>query len=99
MENEGEIIVLISTWISTGLVPWLGEQMCQLTKSFRLLPSSGNFLNYLMKIIVLSRLHCSKSETLEIAYDMKNRFLVMYSLISPQTTEYKNNSYVHSKQI
>ena len=25
----------------------------------------------------------------------ENRFLVMYSLISPQTTECENNSYVH----
>ena len=46
----------------------------------------GNFSNYLMKIIVFSQLYRSKSATLEIAYDMKNIFLVMYFLVSLQTT-------------
>ena len=55
----------------------------------------GNFSNYFMKIISFSLLYCSKSATLEIAYNIKNRFLVMYSLISPQTTDWKNNVYVH----
>ena len=55
-----------------------------------------NFSNYFMIIVVFSQLYHLKSATLEIAYDMKNRFLVMYSLMSPQTIECKNNSYVHS---
>ena len=58
-----------------------------------------NFSNYLMKIMIFIQLYRSKSATLEIAYDMQNRFLVMYSLISPQTTESKNNLYVHSNVI
>ena len=29
----------------------------------------------------------------------ENRFLVIYSLFSPQTTDYENNLYVHSKKI
>ena len=35
-----------------------------------------------MKIIVFSQLYRSKSVTLEIAYDMKNRFIVMYYLFT-----------------
>ena len=31
----------------------------------------GNFSNYFMKVLVFSQLYRSKSETLEIAYDMK----------------------------
>ena len=38
---------------------------------------SGNILNYLMKMIVFSHFYCFKSATLEIVYNMKNRFLVM----------------------
>ena len=58
----------------------------------------GNLSNYLMNIIVFSQLYRSESVTLEIADDMKNRFLAMYSLISPQTTECKNNLYEHSNR-
>ena len=56
-----------------------------LTKSLVFLPR-GNFSNYFMKVIVFSQLYRSKLATLKIAYDMKNRFLVMYSLISPAQT-------------
>ena len=38
----------------------------------------GNLSNYFMKIIGFSSSYRSKSSTLEIAYNMKNRFLVMY---------------------
>ena len=55
----------------------------------------GDFSNYFMTMILFSQSYCSKSETLEITYDMKNLFLVLYFLISLQTTEYKNNLYVH----
>ena len=43
----------------------------------------GNFSKYLMKIIVFSQFYRSESATLEIAYDMKNRFLVMGGVMSP----------------
>ena len=35
-----------------------------------------------MKKFVFSQLYRSKSVTLEIAYDMKNRFIVMYYLFT-----------------
>ena len=44
---------------------------------------TGNLSNNFMKTLVFSQLYRSKSATLEIAYDMKNRILPMYSLISP----------------
>ena len=44
----------------------------------------GNFSNYFMKIIVFSQMYRSKLTTLEIAHDMKNRFLVMYYIFHPQ---------------
>ena len=47
----------------------------------------GNFPNYFLKVIVFSQLYRSKPATLDIAYDMKNIFLVMYYLIYPETTE------------
>ena len=59
----------------------------------------GNLSKYFMKIIVFSQLYCSKSATLEIAYDMKKRFLVMYYLFPPQTAECRNNLYIHSNRI
>ena len=53
----------------------------------------GGFSNYFMKNIVFNQLYCSMSATLEIAYDLKNRFIVMYYLFSSQTTDCKNNLY------
>ena len=44
--------------------------------------SKKEFLELLYKIIVLSQLYRSKSANLDIAYDMKNRFLVMSYLFS-----------------
>ena len=52
----------------------------------------GNFLNYFIKMIVFSQLYRSKSRTLEIAYDMKNRFLVTYYIVPPQKKECKTKS-------
>ena len=49
----------------------------------------GNFSNYFMIIIVFSQLYHSKPETLDIAYDIKNRLLVIYYIFPPQTTECK----------
>ena len=43
----------------------------------------GNFSTYFIKIIVLSQLYRSKSATLEIANDVKNRFFVMYYMFPP----------------
>ena len=39
-----------------------------------------NISKYFIKIIVFSQLYRSKSATPEIAYNMKNRFLVMYDI-------------------
>ena len=56
--------------------------------------SGGFYENYYSKPIVSFEI----SNSLEIAYDMKNMFLAMYYLFPPQTTECKNNSYVHSNK-
>ena len=42
-----------------------------------------------MKIIVYNQLYRSKSATLEIEYDIRNRFLAMYNVFPPDTTECK----------
>ena len=59
----------------------------------------GIYQKYSMVIIVFRQFYHSKSETLEIAYNMKYILLVMYSLVYPQTIECKNNFYVHSNII
>ena len=48
-------------------------------------------MNYFMNIIVLSQLYRLKSATIDIMYNMKHIFLVVYSIISLQITEWKNN--------
>ena len=49
----------------------------------------GNFLKYFMRIILFIELCCSKSATLQVSYDMKNKFPFMFYLINPQTIELK----------
>ena len=48
-------------------------------------------MNYFMNIVVLSQLYRLKSATIDIMYNMKHIFLVVYSIISLQITEWKKN--------
>ena len=43
----------------------------------------GNFSKYFMKIIVFSQLYHLKSATIEVTYNIKNNFLLIYDIPHP----------------
>ena len=101
---------LASNFLLFVLVGWVSNPM-KLIGNFRVIKGltqviicyislpRGNLSNYFMIIIVFSKLYRSKSAVLEIAYDMKNRFLAVYYLFLSQTVECKNILYVHLNRL